>query len=191
LERHTNHIVTSTPFLQPPKPKTKADVSNRQDAAMRCHLDGIAAALAEARASGGLGYGAAWPAPISVVNDNIEHLKRTKAAVRNAERPVTPVLPPPSENDALHRAAALLQRLVRGRAIQMDVLAAAEKHANLLTEVMAAQVPLHVPQPEAPVASAAALVASAAHEMLQCASCALATVVYTMYHCMHPRWHVF
>lgn len=141
---------------------------------MRGHLDRIATALADARAEGGLGHGSAWPAPVGGVADKMAALKRTKAAVRNAERPVTPVHAPPGEDDALHRAAAVLQRLVRGRAIQRDVLAAAARHAPLITELM-------TPVAAAAVPAAAAgdvamtLVCAAMREVLQCVpSCCVA-----------------
>ena len=46
-----------------------------------------------------------------------------------AERPLTPHAPPPPANAAMHEAASLLQRLLRGRATQNQMFAG--KQANL------------------------------------------------------------
>ena len=158
--------------MQAPNRDSKPKGSKHRETAMRGHLDRIAAALADARAAGGLGHGAAWPAAVSGVHDDFAALKRTKAAVRNAERPVTPVQPPPGDEDAVHRAAALLQRLLRGRAIQVDMLASAARHADLIAELMTPLGHDCMAQPPARPgvhAKAAELVATAMRETMQCA----------------------
>lgn len=157
------------------------DFSKRKEEAMRGHLDRVAASLSAARSAGsaagaqqgGLGYGAAWPAPIAGAVAHTATLKRTKAVVRNAERPQTPVQEPPGDDDELHRAAVLLQQLIRGRAIQSDMYAAAEFRRELIRELMT---PLAAPvgaggtevgqHPEAAATDAA--VAADVRRMLQC-----------------------
>lgn len=131
--------------MQAPSGPKQLDHRQRKEVALRKHLDTIAGSLAEARAAGlaagapagGLGFGNAWPAPTSGQKGGLAELKQTKAVVRNAERPATPVQEPPADEDDAHRAAALLQRLIRGRAIQNDMLDAADARAALLAELMA------------------------------------------------------
>lgn len=147
---------------------------------MRGHLDRIAAALADARSAGsaagalhgGLGFGKAWPAPVAGVKSSIATMKRTKAVVRNAERPKTPVLEPPGDDDALHLAAVLLQRLIRGRAIQSDMSTAAAFRLDLVRELMT---PVAEASPDESVdgSVAAMLVATIVRKLLQYASACL------------------
>ena len=146
---------------------------------MRGHLDRIAAALAAARAAGvaagapqgGLGYGAAWPAPAAAGKAAKTTSRRTKATVRNAERPETPTHPPPGADEAVHRAAALLQRLLRGRAIQADMQAALAARAALIDELMTplaeGACPLAPASLDGPGAAAAAMVGAVARKLLQ------------------------
>lgn len=166
--------------VQAPSGPKQLDYSKRKELALRNHLDTIAESLSQARAAGqaagapaaGLGFGDAWPAPTSGKKGGVKELKATKAVVRNAERPATPVHAPPADEDAAHRAAALLQRLVRGRAIQNDMLDAADARAALLTELMTplasgCSAAAAVPMREARVA---AMVAAALQPVLMCAS---------------------
>lgn len=164
--------------VQAPSGPKKLDYSKRKELALRNHLDVIAESLSQARAAGqaagapagGLGFGEAWPAPTSGKKGGAKELKQSRAVVRNAERPATPVHAPPPDEDEAHRAAALLQRLLRGRAIQNDMLDAADARAALLTELMT---PLRldcsaaavVPMREARVA---AMVAGALQPVLMC-----------------------
>ena len=164
------------------KPGAVRNFRKQEEAVMRGHLDKVAATLAAARAAGtaagashgGLGYGAAWPAPTSGVDQckNAAALKRTKAVVRNAERPKTPVHPPADDNAAAHRAATLLQRLLRGRAIQAEMQAAAALQAALITELMTpldtAGCPLAPPMPQQQSSTLVA-VGAIARQTLQCA----------------------
>eukprot|EP00892_Ulva_mutabilis_P003413 jgi/Ulvmu1/1443/UM011_0173.1 len=130
--------------VKAPSGPKQLDYRKRQEIALRNHLDTIAGSLAEARAAGlvagapagGLGYGHAWPAQTSGQIGGTKEMKQRKAVVRNAERPATPVHEPPVDGEDVHRAAALLQRLVRGRAIQNDMLDAADARAALLEELM-------------------------------------------------------
>jgi hypothetical protein len=63
-------------------------------------------------------------------------MKKKKTVVRNAERPQTPVHEPPPAEDEVHRAATFLQSLLRGRAIQNDMMEAAAAREALLTELL-------------------------------------------------------
>lgn len=178
--------------VQAPKRASKKDHSKRREENMRDHLDRIAAALAAARAAGaaagaaqaGLGYGAAWPAPLTAAGSHggkggrgataagAGAARRGKATVRNAERPPTPTHAAPPAGAAAHRAAALLQRLLRGRAIQVDVQASLAAHAALIDELMAPAPPvdtcplaLAVPAEQR---GAASTVAALARNVLRC-----------------------
>lgn len=126
---------------------TKLDYKKRKEQALRKHLDHVSEALSSARAAGqaagapagGLGYGDAWPVPVAGQAQEAEKkasMKKKKAVVRNAERPQTPIHEPPPDDDEAHRAAIFLQRLMRGRAIQNDMMDAASARDALLTELL-------------------------------------------------------
>lgn len=193
------HPVCNAADVQAPSGPKQLDYRKRKELALRNHLDTIAESLSQARAAGqaagapagGLGFGEAWPAPTSGKKGGAKELKQTKAVVRNAERPATPVHAPPPQEDEAHRAAALLQRLLRGRAIQNDMLDAADARAALLTELMT---PLRsdwsaaasVPMREARVA---AMVAAALQPILMCAhaACAAVNALHAPHWCSAPR----
>ena len=160
----------------------KLDYTKRKEQALRKHLDHISDALASARAAGqaagapagGLGYGDAWPVPVAgqaQVAEKKVSMKK-KAVVRNAERPQTPIHEPPPDEDEAHRAATFLQRLLRGRAIQNDMLESAAARDALLTELLQPlrkdlSVGVTVASDEARVAN---MVASSIRPLLMCAA---------------------
>eukprot|EP01052_Picozoa_sp_SAG31_P029778 SAG31_NODE_2991_length_4810_cov_8.338145_2_plen_418_part_00 len=57
------------------------------------------------------------------------------AVVKPLERPPIPEVAPPSEDEDAENAAALLQRLIRGRAAQNRMFAGKEKRAELIKEL--------------------------------------------------------
>lgn len=170
-------------FVQGVEPPKKLDYTKRKEQALRKHLDHISDALASARAAGqaagapagGLGYGDAWPVPVAGQARQEEKkatMKKRTAVVRNAERPQTPIHEPPPDDDETHHAATFLQRLLRGRAIQNDMLEAAAARDALLTELLHPlrtdlSVGVTVAPQEAQVAN---MVASSVRPLLMCAA---------------------
>lgn len=172
------------------EPAKKLDYTKRKEQALRKHLDHISDDLASARAAGqaagapggGLGYGDAWPSPVAGQAHEAEKkasMKKKKAVVRNAERPQTPIHEPPPDDDEAHRAATFLQRLLRGRAIQNDMLEAATARDALLTELLQPlrtdlSVGVTVAPEEAHVAN---IVASSIRPLLMCAASLVSTAL--------------
>ncbi len=84
------------------------------------------------------GHGTCWPEPVFVAPEEVE--KQT--FVRKKQRPQTPTVPQLQEKPRADAAAALLQRLLKGRAVQNAMYEGKERRLELVKE-------LRIPEAEA------------------------------------------
>ena len=77
------------------------------------------------------GHGTCWPEPVFVAPEEVE--KQT--FVRKKQRPQTPTVPQLEEKPRADAAAALLQRLLKGRAVQNAMYEGKERRLELVKEL--------------------------------------------------------
>lgn len=121
------------PRISAPKRPDKLNFKERQDAAIQKDLKKVNDLLDSAKSTKGRGFGDCWPAPLSDTKTGKPGVQQS-AAILAAERPSTPVLPPPSRS-AREQAAVLLQRLLRGRAVQNTMYEGMTRHQDLIREL--------------------------------------------------------
>ena len=97
----------------------------------------IADLLEGSKSAGGRGFGACWPAPLQSGGPKGTGTGKRKAG-RAMQRPGTPEAPREAPDAHLHRAATVLQKLLRGRAAQNQMLAMREQQLELVRELRVA-----------------------------------------------------
>ncbi|CAG9464752.1 unnamed protein product [Pedinophyceae sp. YPF-701] len=96
----------------------------------------VSSLLETSKATVGRGFGDCWPAPLEKRKQGDVATGGGKRATRRAlARPETPEGPPVPADAALHAAATLLQRLLRGRAAQNRLFMAKGQRLELLHEL--------------------------------------------------------
>eukprot|EP00195_Chlamydomonas_chlamydogama_P000588 CAMPEP_0202922768 /NCGR_PEP_ID=MMETSP1392-20130828/78098_1 /ASSEMBLY_ACC=CAM_ASM_000868 /TAXON_ID=225041 /ORGANISM="Chlamydomonas chlamydogama, Strain SAG 11-48b" /LENGTH=1175 /DNA_ID=CAMNT_0049616413 /DNA_START=82 /DNA_END=3609 /DNA_ORIENTATION=- len=134
LESHLPARLLNPKIHVPAKP-VKLNYKQRQDAAVQRDLKAINDLLDTAKSSKGRGFGDCWPSPLRDPADSSQHTMR-KSAVRATDRPETPELPPATTTASGREAAAiLLQRLLRGRAIQNIMYEGKMRRHELIQEL--------------------------------------------------------
>eukprot|EP00873_Tetraselmis_striata_P037432 jgi/Tetstr1/457696/TSEL_044243.t1 len=119
------------PRIKPPKNNQRLDANGRKDRAIGMDLDHIDSLLESTKAQGGRGFGDCWPYPLAT-DAKIKKDKRQRNIV---ERPSTPVAPPVPVSAKRHAAATLLQRLLRGRAVQNIMYEGKTRRLELIQEL--------------------------------------------------------
>jgi len=129
---------------KPPQQQRPANAQERHKAFVAKQLGHIEHVLAASKADANneRGHGDCWPAPLE------EKEKVTGRRVhRGPERPETPALEHDLDAVARRAAVVLVQRLVRGRAVQNNMFQGKEKRLQLIRELQMEETAAHVPPP--------------------------------------------
>ncbi|EKX55082.1 hypothetical protein GUITHDRAFT_160607 [Guillardia theta CCMP2712] len=122
LEESLPRRLTSIKIERPSRTKHKSALEARKEREMQAHLDRMTAIINKKHKAA---------KEVEEVDDLAEYRKAPVVV-----RPPTPELRPPvSENDDKRLAVILMQKLLRGRAVQNDMMQAKEKRLQLIKEL--------------------------------------------------------
>eukprot|EP00899_Mesostigma_viride_P006654 jgi/Mesvir1/15990/Mv08295-RA.1 len=126
---------TLRPNTRRPVPPATRNAAQRAQALISSRLNHIDNLLQTTKelAGGARGIGECWPAPLDA--DGLSGTAARKRTLRAPERPETPQLEPPPANAALLAAVTLLQRLLRGRAVQNTMFLGKAAASELIAEL--------------------------------------------------------
>jgi len=129
LEESLPESVTQVHVQRPPKEKSHLTIVERKQRKIRGALDHMDAALKAAKQ--------AKPSE----KEQKEALLAAYRVVKPLERPPTPQTEEPDVDDDIENAAVLLQRLIRGRAVQNMMFEGKERRLELIQELRAEEAP--------------------------------------------------
>mmetsp|Transcript_22409 Transcript_22409/g.50486 ORF Transcript_22409/g.50486 Transcript_22409/m.50486 type:complete len:638 (-) Transcript_22409:134-2047(-) len=122
LEESLPRRLTSIKIERPARTKHKSALEARKEREMQAHLDRMTAIINKKHKAA---------KEVEEVDDLAEYRKAPVVV-----RPSTPELRPPmTENDDKRLAVILMQKLLRGRAVQNDMMQAKEKRLQLIKEL--------------------------------------------------------
>ncbi|KAK9815791.1 hypothetical protein WJX72_009513 [[Myrmecia] bisecta] len=158
------------PRIRTAKPAASLTYEQRKELQVTRDLQHISDLLASAKGATGRGSGDCWPCQVEEGQAAPAKLKAKRAALVT-ERPDTPSAPMPSSSAARDAAAVLLQRLLRGRAMQNQMFEGKEARLALIRELQLEEDGVgQCARPEAvaeELRAADALVGSAVMEMVR------------------------
>ena len=117
------NILEASAIKRPPKTKLKVGYKERQDRRLQTELNRTDAALRAAKL--------AKPSE----KEQKEQLLAAYRDTKPIERPPTPSVMPPSHDEEVEMASILLQRLLRGRAMQNQMFEGKERRLELIKEL--------------------------------------------------------
>ncbi|GMH37824.1 hypothetical protein BSKO_05697 [Bryopsis sp. KO-2023] len=131
LEEHMapylREVVVKTKFQNARKPQ-----GSRRHAEVQKDLDIMSDKLETTKKMAGLGYGDCWLCPVEKENDgNGQPARQTTSRI--ITRPRTPTVV--TDHDASHAAIIVLQRLLRGRAVQDHMFEGLQRRDELVQEL--------------------------------------------------------